>query len=245
MAAGTITLRIGEDRRSELEALARGRGETVSDLIRTAIDDAVLGRVADRNVIRAGPPSLTLFERSVLAAQHRMMAATQDVDDYESEDHLKVAEILENGFSGEYDTAFLNLDSELSRAECRLLWDILDMFRVLESSITRIDAAQRAEVGEQAEHALSFRGFDFNDALEAKLARYTKFLIRQDQWAEQVGVLEHDGGNSHSPMLETYKRMLAAFSSIWSLRTNDYSRGLDRLYLDLEELKTVYASWSH
>jgi uncharacterized protein YfbU (UPF0304 family) len=245
MAPGTITLRINEDRRSELEALARGRGETVSDLIRAAIDDVVLGREADRSPIRTGPPSLTLVERSVLAAQHRLMAATKGVDDYEIEDHVKMAEILENGFSGEYDTVFLNLEPELSRTECRLLWDILDMFSVLESNFNRLDDEQKAKVGRHAEHALSFRGFDFNDALEARLGRYTKFLFRQDRWAEQVKVLEHDGGNSHSPMLETYKRMLLAFSPIWSLRTSDHSRGRDRLFLDLEELKAVYGAWPH
>jgi uncharacterized protein YfbU (UPF0304 family) len=73
----------------------------------------------------------------------------------------------------------------------------------------------------------------------------SEFLVRQDRWAEQVKVLEHDGGNSHSPMLETYKRMLLAFSPIWSLRTSDYSRGRDRLCLDLKELKAVYAAWPY
>jgi uncharacterized protein YfbU (UPF0304 family) len=243
MASGTITLRIDEDKRSELEALARGRGETISDVIRTAIDDVVLGRDADRSPLKTGPPTLTLFERSLLAAQHRLMAATLNAEDYEIEDLLKLAEILENGFSGEYDAVFRNLDSELSRAECRQLWDILDMFRMLESSFKRLDEAQKKELGEHAEYALSFHGFDFNDSLEAKLARYTKFLIGQERWVEQAEVLEHDGGNSHRPMLETYRRMLLVFSDIWSARTSDYSRGLDSLFLELKDLKAVYEAW--
>jgi len=239
----TITLRIDEQKRSELEALARGRGETLSDLIRAAIDDVVLGREGDRSPIRTGPPSLTLVERSLLATQHRMMARMEDVD-YESENHRSMAEILENGFSGEYDTLFANFDPELSRSECRLLWDLLDMFRVVEASLSRLDDEQKKEVGDHAEHALSFRGFDGNDALEGRLARYTRFLVDQGRWTEQAKVLKHDGGNSHTPMLETYQRMLVAFDPIWSKRTSDYSRGSeDRFHLELEDLKAVYAAW--
>ena len=244
MTPGAITLRIDDDRRSELEAMARGRGQTVSDLIRESID-AHLGRSEDRSQVRTGPPSLSLVERSSLAFQHRMLASLESADEYDREHHLKVATVLENGFTGEYDMVFAHLDPELSVAQCHLVWELLDMFRILQSSFSLLDDAQRAEVGEHAEHALSFRGFDFNDEVEAKLARYTAFLVAQDRWTEQIPVIARDGGNSHSPMLATYRRMLSVYSPLWSEVVADFSRGAEGLNLNLDQLKAVYAAWLH
>lgn len=241
----TITIRLDDQKRVALEAVARGRGETVSDLLRYAADE-ILGTHYDA-APTSGPWSLTLAERSVLTSQHKILAALNATDeDCERKQHLKVVEVLTNGFTGEYDSVFAGFDPEISRRECRLVWDLLDMFRVLRFSLERLDEEEIAEIGEYVELALSFKGFDGNDAVEARLMRYARFLVDDGRWDEQAKVFEKDRGNSHSPMLGSYRRMLAAFETIWDRKTRDHSKSFDdRLHLDVEELKVVYAAWPH
>lgn len=242
----TITLRLDDETRNDVEALARGQGVTVSDFVRSAIDE-ILGREVTTNSTGA-PRSLTLVERSILVTQHEILARLHTDNHDEVENHLRMVKVLTSGFTGEYDSVFLSLDSEISRRDCVLVWDLLDMFRVLTSSLARLDDDEKAAVGEHAERALTFRGLDFNDSREVRLARYAKFLIRDGRWEELAEAFDsnHEGGNSHMPHLVTYQRMLYAFEPIWKAKISDYSMGRgDRFVLNLDELRTVYEAWSY
>lgn len=242
----TITLRVDDETRNDVEALARGQGVTVSDLVRSAIDE-ILGREVTANPI-GGPRSLTLVERSILVLQHEILTQLHADDHDEVENHLRMVDVLTSGFTGEYDSVFSSIDSEISRRDCVLVWNLLDMFQVLTSSLSRLDDEEKAAVGEHAEHALAFRGLDFNDSREARLARYAKFLIGDGRWEELAEAFDanHEGGNSHMPLLATYQRMLDAFEPIWKGKISDYSMSHgDRFVLNLDELRTVYAAWSY
>ena len=241
----TITLRVDDGFRRDIEVVARARGESTSDLIRTAIE-VFLGKEDDEARPTGGPQSLTLVERAMLTSHHEQLASLYEDEDWEHEHHKKVVEVLESGFTGEYDIVFSGLDPEIPRRECKLLWKILDMFKFLQFSLAQLDDAAKAEIGKNAEDALSFRGFDGNDSRESALLRYAAFLVNNDRWIEHKAVFEHDGGNSHSPMLGSYERMLAEFEPIWDRKTRDYSTGgPSRYLLNVEELKVIYAAWPH
>lgn len=60
----TITLRLHDAIKEDLEALARGRGQNLSDLIRSALDDLLL-RDAQENRLDSAPRSLTPVERNL------------------------------------------------------------------------------------------------------------------------------------------------------------------------------------
>jgi hypothetical protein len=194
----------------------------------------------------SGPQSLTLFERELLRLQHQILEDLCDVRGSEREYHHQAIEILANGFTGEYGRLFMGLDPELAFRDCRLLWRILDMFRLVEPSFNRLSEVAKADIGEHANHLLSFRGFDHNDSLEGRFAAYAKFLVGSGRWREQADAVELDGGNSHIPNLATYQRMLAVFEAIQDSRGDDSSLSFeDRSYLNVEELTAIYAASSH
>lgn len=240
----TLTLRIDDATRSELEALAQGRGETVSDLVREAIDE-LLGRGDDdKERPNAEPRSLTAVERSLLASQHEVLAVLSDEGSQERKYHNQLVEVLRSGFTGEYHKVFVDLTPEVPLRDARLLARILGMFRVLRHSLDHLSTDAKAEIGEHADHALTFNGFDHNDSRELALARYVQFLVADGRWEEQEEVLERDGGNSHMPKLATYLRMLAAFEPLMARRSTDPSLSFDeQMSLDADDLRAVYAAW--
>ncbi|MCP9952328.1 YfbU family protein [Actinomadura madurae] len=242
----TITLRVDNQTRDDLEALARGRGVTVSDLLRAGIFE-MLGKDVPTSDTST-PLTLTVVERRHLALQHEILAMLHADDEYEAAYHRRVIEVLAKGYTGEYHRMFSDISPELSRRDCSQLWDLLDMFRVLKASLERLDAAEKRALGEGAEVRLSFQGFDFNDEDEGRLADYAQHLIDTDRWQDLAEHFddEHERGNSHSPRLATYLRMLEAFQPIWSAKVKD--SGLshdDRYVLNLDELRTVLAAWPY
>lgn len=243
----TITLRVDHQTRDDLEALARGRGATVSDLLRASIFE-MLGRDVPTDDTSSTPLTLTVVERRHLALQHEILAMLHSDDEYEAGYHRRLVEVLAKGYTGEYHRMFLDISPELSRRDCSLLWDLLDMFCVLKASLGRLDAAEKKTLGEGAEARLSFQGFDFNDTHEGRLADYAQHLIDTDRWHDLAEHFddEHERGNSHSPRLATYLRMLKTFQPIWSAKVKDSGLSHDGRYvLNLDELRTVLAAWPY
>lgn len=121
------------------------------------------------------------------------------------------------------------------------------MFRHLKNGLERLSPEDRAALDDTAQHALTFRGFDFNDTREGRLATYAKYFIEDERW-EELAVhfdAEHERGNSHMPYLVTYQRMLSAFTPRWEKRTSNSSLGFpERYVLDLADLQAVHAAWA-
>ncbi len=108
-----ITFRIDDSVRDQLHDLAEGRGVSVSDVLRSLIVgvlDEGEGSGPSRYVV---PESMTVVERR----------------------QLDRAQALEEGWTKEYGVEFDAMQSELSRRDCGLVMDILDMFRVLQDSV--------------------------------------------------------------------------------------------------------------
>jgi uncharacterized protein len=244
----TVTIRIDDNTRDELEEIARTRGVTLSDLLRSQID-GLLGRDIE---LRGGeaPHTLSDQQRLLLVQQHEILAMlhAEDKDengeeyDYEAQHHHEMAEVLREGYAGEYGNVFAGVYPEMSRSECGLVWDILDMFTYLQVSIDRLPAEDRSALGSESERWLRFGGFDLNDSREGRMLSYTQYLVDHDRWEPIKPLLEEigDRGNSHHRRLAMYQRMLAVYTPIFDQLVKG-ARGYsieDRL-LALDDLRQV------
>jgi uncharacterized protein len=238
----TVTIRIDDNTRDELEEIAHTRGVTLSELIRDQID-GLLGRHVEMQ--GDAPHTLSPQQRLVLAQQHEILALLHADDEYESRHHDALAELLRQGYAGEYGDVFSALHAEMSRSECKLLWDILDMFRVIEVSIDRLSADDRSALGDDTRRWLRFAGFDMNDSRESRLLRYVHYLVDSERWTEIKPRLAEigDNGNSHSRRLPSYERMLAVYTPI-DEQVAKGARGYstDAQLLTVDELRQIAAA---
>jgi uncharacterized protein len=246
-----LNVRLDDQTRDSFDALARARGLSASELIRSLIDSA-LGRTnADRPSADVVPQSLSAIERRTLALQHEILArltAEPDEDNsgWESEHHRHMIEVLSSGYTAEYPDMFQMIQPELTRRECSLVNDILEMFTTLEGSMGRLTEEERASLGEHAEYGLTFRGFDFNNSHEARLASYAHYLINTDRWDSMAEHFDrqHESGNSHSPVLASYQRMLSVWRPIWNRKIAEYGGPNEYLFAP-GELREIAAAWPY
>lgn len=243
----TVTIRLKEELRDRVAEAANAEGLPVSDYIRGALESHLALELAgevgvDRPQADAPDMSLTAYERKVLQLLHRnLLAAKGDLSDsyYDPELEVQGIKVLENGFTGEYAQEFADILEPMGRAECELVWDIFDMFRVIQSSVRELgkDGWNQTNV-EDAESFGSFQGFDFNDATELRLGNYARYLIKTDRWTEQEEAFgrENDFGNSHTQMLATYRSMLRVFKPIWRAAIRGGISGRRLSAKDLEQV---------
>lgn len=231
----TITIRLKDEIKVRVDEAADVRGIPVSDFVREALEMYLrLEASGDIGVDRPDEKeevSLTPYQRKVLQLLHRNLLATQGgLDDsyYDHDQEVQALKVLENGYVGEYPAEFTDISEPTSRAECELVWDILDMFRVIQFSVKKLgkDGWDQVKV-KDAEYYGTFRGFDFNDSDEIRLANYAEFLVTSGRWTEQEEAFspKNDRGNSHSQMLPRYRAMLRVFKPLWRqrLRGGGYS----------------------
>lgn len=209
------------------------------------------------------PEQLTTVERHTLATLHRILARLvpeEDLDEEQREEvkwalgrdgvqreQLRKAKIIENGWVGEYPHVFNEVITELPRRDSGLVLDILDMFRFVGASLDRLSNDDRERMSETAIRALQFSGFDANDSYEGALLAYAQDLISRGKWSmlRNHFSADADGGNSHYPTVDTYRRMLAVFTPIWQERLRASSYGPDAFNLTRDELNQVAAGRVH
>jgi uncharacterized protein YfbU (UPF0304 family) len=212
----TLTLRVDDETRDELELLAQGRGTNVSMLLRGAID-GLLGRTPVAAPTSA-PKSLSMLDRQLLVLQHEILKrlGTNADDADEVEHHEKRIEVLQQGFTTEYHREFIAINDELTPADGALTMEILDMFSTIEAALDRLGDPALAELGEGAEYTLRFAGFDHNDAQESRLAGLAEHLVKSGRWSGLAYHFddEHEGGNSHMPVVSRYRRMLLGYQAV-------------------------------
>lgn len=245
-----LNVRIEDHVLDRLKSMAADDGITVSEFVRDILRDAVIP-ISDRSESHgdlAPPESLSAKDRLVLSLLHRILARVlpddSNGDDGDEEYQLKKAEILEAGFAGEYWREVAGFETELSGRDSAFVVDVLDMHRIVTFSTRRL-AAAGTPVDPELESQLAYRGFDHNDSLEGHMARYVRFLMADgEHWEELIPQIEEtDGGNSHSPMLATYQRMLTEYRRIMESRTRRH-RPEDYL-LSAEELRRLADAQIH
>lgn len=239
-----LNIRLDDRVRDQLRELADGEGVTLSEYVRDLIMEAVVP-VFEREVKHGdepAPESMRLVDRQVLSLLHRVLARVLPADandvDGDLEYQLMRARVLEEGFTGEYWWETAGFRTELSKRDCGRVLDILDMFRIITYSIDNLEK-EGSPVDAQLTSELEFRGFDHNDPLESHMAHYVEFVMRDDRWTElQPQLARNDHGNSHSPMIATYVRMLAEYRRIMDGRERGSFRRTDYL-LSLDELQQI------
>jgi uncharacterized protein YfbU (UPF0304 family) len=236
-----LNVRVEDRVRDQLRMLAHTQGVSLSEYVRDLLLEAVVPVHDDRTHSHGdepAPESIRTMERQTLALLHRILArvlpeGANDVDG-DTEYQLERATILEEGFTGEYWHEVAGLRTELSKRDCDRVSDILQLFRILTFSIEEL-TNDGVIVDPGLVATLEYRGFDHNDALEGHMASYVAHLMSDDRWKElQPHLKRHDGGNSHSPMLQTYGRMLTEYRRLKDTRQpgigrHDYLLSSDEL----------------
>lgn len=237
----TISVRVDDQLRDDFEDLASSLGVSVSELIRGAMESHI-GRGLPSS--RSAPSALSKRDRLQFALLYRILAS---LDTDESADHFRrLADVFERGYAAEYAEAFMAIDDELTVSDGSLVMDILDMFRVLKASTEALGDTQVASIDRSAPAALTFRGFDANDRREAAMLAYARHLLAGGRWTDLAEFFDdrHERGNSHMPMLSTYRRMLNVFQPIRERMIRDLQRGIDGFALTEPELtEIVHASY--
>lgn len=239
-----VNVRVDDRVRDQLKALADDQGVSLSEYVRDLLMEAVVP-VHESEVEHGGEPaadSMRIIDRQMLSLLHRILGRVlpEDANDVDGnlEYQLLRAEILEEGFTGEYWNETAGFRGELSKRDCDRVLDILQMFRTITSSIDRV-TKEGSPVSEALALRLEFGGFDHNDRLEGHMASYVEFLMRDgERWTELRPQLErNDDGNSHLQVLDTYSRMLAEYRRMIDSR----ERGGDHLdyLLSNDELEQI------
>lgn len=145
--------------------------------------------------------TLTPVERLQLANQFKIL---EKLYPDEAVDYAASREIVERGYSIQYNDVFGSIFTEMPYEECVYVYDVLDMFRVLINSYNALADKDGLTLKD-----VSFGGFDGNN--ESKRWAFAEHLKKEGRWAETlVG-----GLNSHSMSTMTrYPRMLEKFNEI-------------------------------
>ena len=235
----TITLRVPDDLRTLIAEAAEANGQSQSDYMRQAIEVHVK-RVDPKHDRQPTEKNITLtsYERASLILQHQTLLAAQGhlpKESYDSEWHERAIEVLERGYEGEYPQLFPSHAEALNAYDCELVWDILDMFRVILSSVEALGENGWDAIGvENAERFGKFKGFDYQNERESQMAGYTEYLVKSGRWTEQEELVKK-GTNSHRQMLPTYQSMLGAFKPVW----REEVRGGWRSRLSTQDLRKI------
>jgi|WetSurMetagenome_2_1015567.scaffolds.fasta_scaffold07149_2 uncharacterized protein len=124
----------------------------------------------------------------------------------EDKTYKDIREALENGFTLHYKDLrkfICEGEDELSIENCKLVLDILDMYRGL------IYSAQNNKWKDMK--PVKFKGFDCNDELEVIMYSYAKYLMEDLNRFDEIKKISQGDYNSHEIMLPKYKNMI----SIW------------------------------
>ena len=167
------------------------------------------------------PKKLTITERQILANQFRILSKLEDETEY----YEKKAEIVENGYTGQYGEVFNVDQEEMDYNYCTETHDILNMFRYISNTIPNLTEEEKASLNL---NKLTFEGFDGNND---EHYHYTRFMIeKQGKWAEHKELYL----NSHNSMtISNYRKMLLVCKKVLD------SKRYDLNFEDLKELISV------
>jgi uncharacterized protein len=131
----------------------------------------------------------------------------------EDKTYKDIRKALENGFTLHYKDLrrfICEGEDELSIENCKLVLDILDVYRGLIFSAKNNNWKDMSPV--------RFKGFDCNDKLEVIMHSYAKYFMEDLDRYDEIRELSCGDYNSHAEMIPQYKRMI----EIWSkLEAND------------------------
>lgn len=147
------------------------------------------------------PKSLTQVERLQLINQ---FAILEKLDPDHAEDYAESREIIAHGYTIQYEDVFGAVSEEMDIEDCKYVYNVLDMYRVLIDSYNALTDKQNLTPDD-----VRFPGFDGNN--EIKHLTFAKHLRQQGKWQETLtGDL-----NSHTiSTVSRYSEMLKKFEPI-------------------------------
>ncbi|HFQ4496879.1 YfbU family protein (plasmid) [Enterococcus avium] len=153
------------------------------------------------------------FQRLSLINQFQLLARFDDLNRLYYERKI---EILKEGYEIHYDDEIWNeISDPLSEKDSRFVIDVLSMYRDINYSKAKLNLTNNQI---KKSYSTYFRGFDYNDPKEIKLAFYAKFFIEKlDRFPELVEDKEFKGFNSHQLMINTYSKYLSNYNEVKTL----------------------------
>lgn len=154
---------------------------------------------------------LSKKDRLILVNQYRILQKLSkegyEIDNYE----VKISALL-NGFTLHYDDLFDEFsENELSKEESRYVLDVLELYRGIIFSYTRL-CGENA-VSKLTDDDVAFPGFDGNE--ETKYLAYARYFIedleRYDELKQYRASWDYD---SHMNTTHRYETMLKEFNKI-------------------------------
>src|SRR5262245_30563492 len=173
--------------------------------IRIAVTTPSHSRARWPCTMAAGAPvNLDKKYRLMLVNQLKILEALnpKDADFYR---HSRVA--LEAGYELHYANLFEPFEEPMSPDECREVQDVLEMFSQMKSAFERLGKAKGAKKSD-----VRFRGF--NASVEARQLGYTRYLVDELGRYNELPDKRNLGFESEAPMLQTYRRMVAAWKGL-------------------------------
>ena len=143
---------------------------------------------------------LTKLDRIFLVNQMRIMEALYPEEAPELSVHR---EAIERGYELLYGLDFESIydgDSTMSAEESREVWDTMDMFDAIERSISE-------DIDTSGYSVTKFAGYDGN--YESKFMAFARYTVERLKRFEYLPMNRPGYWNSHMPMRDIYKRMLA------------------------------------
>jgi len=169
---------------------------------------------------------LTKIERWILSNQYRLL---QVIYPDEADYFGQCREVLERGYELHYDwiTEYIYDGNDvMSSEECKEVIDILDMFSALKRAYEALDDKSGIE-----EWTVKFSGFDGNN--ETKQMAYARCFCSLDG-GRFTELDRGDDFNSHSPVLDAYRRMLI-----------EWRNSEDRYHLSEDDLVRITSARFH
>lgn len=144
---------------------------------------------------------LTRVERWILSNQYRIL---EQLHPQEGDWYSRSREALEQGYEREYDriAQFVYADKD-----CMPVEQGVEVFEILLMFCELLDAYQTLDDTSIDPGYIRFRGFDGNN--EAAHLAYCRYLCEDERNTRFRRLERGDDYNSHMPLLDNYRRMLA------------------------------------
>ena len=150
--------------------------------------------------------SLTNIEKVLLVNQFEIL---RQITPGGNEHYNDLIEIIRNGYSIFYSMIDSEItEEEMSVEESRFVLDILNFYRAIE--FYKRDNPNDSNKIIEHQYA-QFKGFDGNEKEECRYMGFVNFLFEtQNKFKE----LHYCDSNSHCPMADTYRKIIAALNKM-------------------------------
>lgn len=236
-----ITARISSGLYEALEDYARQKESTKSEIINKVLKQFLLAQSGSEHSSHHDndfDDSDSYYFKPIYALNDDMrrilimleqLAEHMTSDKDEQEQHKYAIEVLEKGYSSEYEDVLPHIVPELPTTITDEAQDIMSMFQDLLISYKNLSADEKTSIPDINKTMLHCQGFDRQDPHEIRVSEYLKLLRQDERWQLPYDdMLKHsDDGNSHRKQLNQYRNMLKKHKSV-KHRKSDYSSYLSR-----------------